>query len=240
MEQGSLFIPDVVTVDGAEYVRAYPVADGRCPHCGASERIWTPSRVIAAIVHWYQEHGRAPKTTEWVESSPDHPAFSIVFGLFGSWRESIEFAGFRVREAWSREEMIAAIQAWARRHGRRPTHSDWNKAAPDHPCSNQVAKRFGSWNAALDEAGFDPQGPWGVRLRVQPEADPRQTVSAAPVGEALKDYAAPIPALAELTQTDAARLYRIINGKQLRIELATADRILTAIDRPDVLAGLAA
>lgn len=75
------------------------------------------------------------------------------------------------RKFWTREALIATIQAWAREHGGiPPVASDWNpphaiamghpeKAAKFYednawPHVSAVQEEFGSWTAGLEAAGF--------------------------------------------------------------------------------------
>jgi len=62
---------------------------------------------------------------------------------------------------WTRERVIAAIQAWNTTHGRPPTATEWMRAGPDHPAATAIygreASAFPSWNAAIAAAGFTPR-----------------------------------------------------------------------------------
>lgn len=70
---------------------------------------------------------------------------------------------------WTRERIIAALQAWAQEHGRTPAKiGDWRHATPDHPAAITVDVRFGSWNNAILEAGLPPNRP-GIRPPSQDE-----------------------------------------------------------------------
>jgi hypothetical protein len=64
--------------------------------------------------------------------------------------------GPRYRE-WTRPEIIGALQAWADEHGRSPRWSDLDKQREDCPSPQTVQRHFGSWEAALDAAGLEPQ-----------------------------------------------------------------------------------
>lgn len=66
---------------------------------------------------------------------------------------------------WTRERIIAAINQWADEHGGIPPASlHWgnlNRYHPDfrpgeYPCADTVAGRFGTWNQALEVAGYEP------------------------------------------------------------------------------------
>jgi hypothetical protein len=65
---------------------------------------------------------------------------------------------------WTRVRIVAAIRQWAREHNDVPPSStDWHRFAPRHtpgqlsryrPSAKRVEVVFGSWNAAVEAAGF--------------------------------------------------------------------------------------
>ena len=75
-------------------------------------------------------------------------------------------------EPFTEREIIDAIHTWQRLEGRPPAQADWRPSdhgAPrwEHECprwppATQVIRRFGSWNAALQAAGFDRPRPPAV------------------------------------------------------------------------------
>lgn len=67
------------------------------------------------------------------------------------------------RRRWSRDEMVEAIQRFAVEHGRVPTANAWHgqRRHPDYPSESAVERGFGSWNAAIEAAGFEPRGQGG-------------------------------------------------------------------------------
>lgn len=72
------------------------------------------------------------------------------------------------------EEIIGAIQAWHKAHGETPRYDDWVTSG-SNPSVNTIMERFGSWNQAMQVAGF-PGRPTGSQLgrgkrhgRVSPE-----------------------------------------------------------------------
>jgi hypothetical protein len=63
--------------------------------------------------------------------------------------------------------IVYAIDLWARRHLRPPTAGQWDRAGEDHPSRQTVQRVFGSWNAAIQAAGYVPRRPgrpFGRRL----------------------------------------------------------------------------
>jgi hypothetical protein len=55
---------------------------------------------------------------------------------------------------WNRQTIVYAIDLWHRRHLRTPTVAEWEAAGANHPCRQTVQRVFGSWNAAIQAAGF--------------------------------------------------------------------------------------
>lgn len=55
---------------------------------------------------------------------------------------------------WSPQQLVAAAQQWAARHGRPPRPRDWSDASVDHPSQRTVYTRFDTWEALLDAAGL--------------------------------------------------------------------------------------
>ncbi|MEP6812240.1 MAG: hypothetical protein ABI990_04550 [Actinomycetota bacterium] len=58
--------------------------------------------------------------------------------------------GFR----WTPDTIVYAITLWYRKHSRTPFTSEWDHAGENHPSRQTVARVFGSWNAAMEAAGF--------------------------------------------------------------------------------------
>lgn len=103
---------------------------------------------------------------------------------------------------WTRERVIAAIQAWAAEHGEPPTAYDWQHADPDGrwPAASSVyggpsrghrARAFPSWADAVEAAGF-PRPRTGVRRytdrhrqQVKFEADSHSARARRVIGELL-------------------------------------------------------
>lgn len=61
--------------------------------------------------------------------------------------------GFR----WTHDMIVYAINLWYRKHNRTPLASEWEAAGENHPSRQTVMRFFGSWNAAMKAAGFQPR-----------------------------------------------------------------------------------
>lgn len=89
-------------------------------------------------------------------------------------------ASVEAQTIWTRERILECIRAWAEKHGEPPGAADWNPAqcelrhdparaeraragitAGVFPGAYVVYRRFGSWNEAIEAAGFVPRAPHG-------------------------------------------------------------------------------
>lgn len=78
---------------------------------------------------------------------------------------------------WTSEILIERIREWARIYGEPPATRDWSASGarqvhdeerarryeddPSWPAFKTVVYHFGSWNAAIEAAGFTPRAPHG-------------------------------------------------------------------------------
>lgn len=146
---------------------------------------WTPERVIEAMQEWDSIHSKPPRTTDWrwlnefVDGHRRWPHVQTVVERFGSWNEGLAAAGLRVQHVKrkrgvhrkqpqtqkvvvTREVILDTIREWVDLHGTVPSirEVDEQKLL----CRSTIYKRFGSWNEAIREAGFQPRPP-GVTKR---------------------------------------------------------------------------
>jgi Homing endonuclease associated repeat len=95
---------------------------------------------------------------------------NAITARFGSWNQAREMAGLPVvrplERGWTREQLIRALRAAARRLGGTPMARDWNGLAAQFgwPHSATVIRRVGggSWERAIEEAGLArrPRSAW--------------------------------------------------------------------------------
>lgn len=100
-----------------------------------------------------------------------------------------------LKTKWTRGRIVAAIREWARIYGRPPNAVDW---APSHarsigdearayrfesdgcwPWFTMAVLRFGSWNAAIEAAGFEPNERTGAAKRWSERGEARRRKAAA-------------------------------------------------------------
>lgn len=83
----------------------------------------------------------------------------------------------RMAAKWSEEKIVSAIQRWVALYGEPPAAMEWNPAQARHdgisdvdrieirfergdwPSTTSVINTFGSWNRAIQAAGFHPRNP---------------------------------------------------------------------------------
>lgn len=65
-----------------------------------------------------------------------------------------EHCGQKIRNVWSHQTILQALQAWNEKYGSPPKAPQWRKATLTHPSNVTVADWFGSWNEGLRAAGL--------------------------------------------------------------------------------------
>lgn len=70
---------------------AIELAGFRRPRAGF-RAYWHRRRVSVAILAWTHMHGRPPRWSDWMTSTPEHPHAQTVSRLFGGWRAGITAA----------------------------------------------------------------------------------------------------------------------------------------------------
>jgi hypothetical protein len=143
---------------------------------------WNRTTILYAFDLWHRRHLRPPTLDEWRYARDDHPSAMTVQRVFGSWNRGIRSAGFVTRLPgerraaslrhtptpsdqalrWPRERILDVMRAWHTTHGAPPYMREWRRASTNNPTAETVRRVFGSWNAAVAEAGFAPRPQWIV------------------------------------------------------------------------------
>jgi FAD/FMN-containing dehydrogenase len=113
-------------------------------------------------------NGDTPPTCVEFDADPAAPAHRTVRKWFGSWNAAVEAAGFEARtqygraaQGWSDDEILDHIRRLA--DGDTPPTGVEFDADDDAPARRTATNHFGSWNAAVEAAGFEPRAPRGHR-----------------------------------------------------------------------------
>ena len=106
-----------------------------------------------------KEFGRPPPHAE-LDEREALPSSTTYERRFGSWNAALEAAGLDTRSRdrsrrYTDAELIDQLQTFVDERDRLPP---WRalQEDTDMPSANIYKKRFGSWNAALEVAGYDP------------------------------------------------------------------------------------
>lgn len=150
------------------------VGDGdQCATCAvraSNPQRWAKAELIDLVKEWAAEHdGQPPRTTDWLPSGdperpsqwtldlPRWPPASAGRIVFGSWANLLLAAGFTVyNPPWTHDEVLDAIRAWAREHGKAPPKQTWDTTDGTHPSSATVRRMFGTFSEAVRRAGLEP------------------------------------------------------------------------------------
>ena len=186
--EGRLWAAELADVLGVvpRTVRSYWRA-GTCSRCGGPQicaqarscadcipcvalRRPSAAAIVRALRRWTRETGAPPRLSDWRDRGgkwereyPAWPSAGDVQARLGNWPHALRTAGLRPhRRAWTRDEILVALRAWAEQHGRAPRQDEWLAAGHEHPPASTVGNVFGSWSAALRAGGLTParHGPW--------------------------------------------------------------------------------
>lgn len=111
---------------------------------------YTDHYLLEQLQHFYQEHGRSPKYTDFYKN-PKYPSRMNYYDRFGSWTAALELAGLPLNStAYTRQELLDIGKSWIAEHGCTPTALDFGRRLPS---VNVITKHFESWNAYIVEIG---------------------------------------------------------------------------------------
>lgn len=148
-------VPSAGEVDGVFGRWGLLVASAGDPPARPRPR-WTRERVLAALRELADELARVPRSRDLLDY-PGMPSLGSLRKLFGSWGAALNELGLEpYRVVQSDGELIAVLRAAQRELGRTPRPSDLELARPR---AKTLRRRFGSWEAALREAGIAPLPP---------------------------------------------------------------------------------
>lgn len=116
----------------------------------------TKDELIQELRRLKQELDRVPSTEEMNELGK----YSVppYYRAFGSWNNALKEAGYKpiqTSERRSKEELVAELKRVSEECGGKPSQNDIAEYGGPDP--GTYRNKFGSWNAALEAAGFTPR-----------------------------------------------------------------------------------
>jgi hypothetical protein len=129
-----------------------------------NRRAWDAGAITVALQRLARETGRVPMAQDLERA--DMPALGTIHHYFGSFGGALRAAGFPARRRrWDRHEILAAMDAYQRRHGRLPGERDWRRSTDEHPHASTARREFGSWRHLLRAYDVSRQARDGRRRR---------------------------------------------------------------------------
>jgi hypothetical protein len=114
---------------------------------------WSEAEVLDGLRAFERDHGRPPTSLDLRDTrGTPYPPASAVIRTLGSLRAALARLGHDA--AWTPvgdQQILDALRAYAREHGRAPTATSWRR---EHrrPGASVIIRRHGSWSAALTTA----------------------------------------------------------------------------------------
>lgn len=125
---------------------------------GSSTKQISREELLAELQQLQDELGRVPKTADMKDDGVY--SYGVYYDRFGSWKEAVTEAGFETEEnnretdRISEKELIAELNQLYDDLGQVPKTTDMDKHGKYS--ATTYRNRYGSWDEAVSEAGFDP------------------------------------------------------------------------------------
>src|SRR5579871_1388523 len=121
----------------------------------ALRRRYSDEQILAELRAHAARSGRSPTMKEFAADplAAVHP--QTVIEHFGTWNAAKRAAGLVPRRFATREELLALLQGLGEELGRTPSARDLDARRGSMPSKSLYWHTFGSFSAALREAGFD-------------------------------------------------------------------------------------
>jgi len=122
---------------------------------GSGQTKYTTDELIEYLRAYYDEFGKRP-TVQDLAKADDYPSFQAYRSRFDQWNDALQAAGFDSRPSsteYNPDELIDQLQEFEQRLGRIPVYEDV-ESADDMPSVMAYRNHFGSWNEAVEAAGY--------------------------------------------------------------------------------------
>jgi HNH endonuclease len=121
----------------------------------ARSQRYTDEMLLSELRGCAKRLGRSPTMREFALDSRAKPHPQTIVARFGSWNRAKRLAGLVARRFATREELLAQLRDLGGELGRPPTGADLVRRRRSMPSKSLYWQTFGSFRAALREAGFD-------------------------------------------------------------------------------------
>jgi hypothetical protein len=133
------------------YINHFESWNNALKESGLKTRNVSKEELIEDMKEFAEELGHVPTREEMEECGPW--GGSTYESYFNSWNNSLECANLKTNKL-SNKKLLENLQEVAEELGKTPTAREMKKFGPH--CPKTYQKHFGSWNNALEEAGFEP------------------------------------------------------------------------------------
>lgn len=116
--------------------------------------------LIQHITELSNEIGEKPSAAD-IQRADDRPPISRYYAVFESWEEALQTAGYKPHKhsnthSQTERQLLRYIHELSEEIGNYPPSKGDMDRADKYPTSTVFQEKFGSWNSAVEEAGFEP------------------------------------------------------------------------------------
>lgn len=117
---------------------------------------WPKHKLQESIKNFFIKNNRLPTASDFINNS-EYPSTNTVLRFYGTWEAAILDSGlaYTPRPSWDTESIIDVIQKFVLDKDHIPKLRDF-KYSKEYPDPDTVQRYFGSWNKAIEAAGFKP------------------------------------------------------------------------------------
>lgn len=113
---------------------------------------YTKKDVITKIQTLSFNIGKTPSLQDY-RNDKNNPSQRVLYTFYDSWNEALEDAGFTIHKYLTKEELIELLKQFNKEFNKVPTCRSLT-SAKEYPSAATYRRNFGSWNNALELAGF--------------------------------------------------------------------------------------
>ena len=110
---------------------------------------WNRDYIIAYTNGYIKKYNKYPNS-----KAPGAPSISTVKKYFTSWVDVFNNSDYPKKE-WTKDSIKLTIIDFYNTFNRCPTSKDFRANTVKYPASSVIDNIYGSWNAAIEDAGFD-------------------------------------------------------------------------------------